>query len=51
MHCEEMETGARILMADFSHGKRTGRKDAFILVIEQGAMALILIKTKILTVV
>lgn len=52
MHCEEMEIGARILMADFSsHGKRTRRKDAFILLIEQGAMALILIKTKILTVV
>lgn len=38
-------------MAGFSHGEETGENDAFILVMEQGAMALILIKTKILTVV
>lgn len=38
-------------MAGFFHGKETGGNDAFILVMEQGAMALILIKTKIFTVV
>lgn len=38
-------------MADFSHGKGTGGNDASILVLEQGAMALILIKTQILTVI
>lgn len=38
-------------MVDFSHGKETRGNDAFILVMEQGAMTLILIKTKILTVV
>lgn len=37
-------------MADFSHGKGTGG-NASIPVLEQGAMALILIKTQILTVI
>lgn len=51
MQSEEKEIGARILMADFFHGKGTGRNDAFILVMQQGAMALLLIKTKIFTMV
>ena len=51
MQHEERETGARILRADSPHGEGTGGNDAFNLVMEQGDMALILIRIKILATV
>lgn len=51
MQHEYKEIGVRILTADSSHGERTGGNNTFNLVMEHGAMAPTLIKTKIFTMV